>query len=370
MAAADVVVYAASAGTFYGGKGLPGGAELQSVYIARALASAGFRVRHVVADAEISRTSEGVEVFRIPPQYAQRGLPRRLAIVQALRRSDGRLYIQRTVGIETGFAGVYARLAGRRFVFSSSHDSEFIRDPDLHRQLGGGLGSWSARTQARIGMRCAHAVVVQTEQQADFARSSFGLRPHVIRSFCELGAGQPAGRDVFLWVGGYIRTKDPHSLLDLAERVPDGRFVMVARERVGWEALAASVRGRAAGLPNVDLLPPRPRDELLVLYQRALAVVSTSLAEGFSNVFLEGWARGVPTLSLRVDPDDVIARRGLGGVAGGSIEELARMSRRYLDDPAAAEFAGAAARRYVQETHAPEVVGAMWAELVEELLRR
>jgi len=218
-------------------------------------------------------------------------------------------------------------------------------------------------------MRCAHAVVVQTEQQAVLARRSLGRPTHVIRSFCELGAARPASRDVFLWVGGFLGTKNPHSLLDLAERVPNGRFVMVARERVGWEQLARSVRERAVRVPNVELLPPRPRDELLGLYERALAVVSTSLAEGLSNVFLEGWARGVPTLSLHLDPDGVITRHGLGAVADGSIDELARLSRLYLDDPTIAEAAGDAAHQYVRETHAPEVIGAAWAALVERLLR-
>jgi glycosyltransferase involved in cell wall biosynthesis len=369
MPAVDVVVYAANAGPFYGGGGLPGGAELQSVYIARALASAGLRVRHVVADAEISRTPEGVEVFRLPPSYAEPGISRRLAIVQGLRRSDARLYIQRTAGIETGFAGVYARLTGRRFVFSSSHDAEFVRDTELLWQQGGGLDSWSARTQARIGMRCAHAIVVQTEHQAELARRSLGRRTHVISSFCELGDPRPESRDVFLWIGGFLGSKDPHALLDLAERLPAARYVMVARERTGWEQLAASVRERAARLPNVELVPPRPRDELLGLYRRALAVVSTSLAEGFSNVFLEGWARGVPTLSLHVDPDGVITRHGLGAVADGSIDELEAVSRRYLEDPTTAERAGDAAYRYVQETHAPDVVGGVWAALVEKLLR-
>lgn len=370
MPAVDVVVYAASAGPFYGGKGLPGGAELQSYYIARALASAGLRVRHVVADAELSRTPEGVEVFRLPPSYAQPGLPRRLAIVQGLRRSNGNLYIQRTAGIETGFAGVYARLARRRFVFSSSSDADFLQDRELLRELGGNLESRSARTQARIGMRCAHAVVAQTEQQAQLARGYVGRETHVIPSFCELGGERPESREVFLWIGGFVGVKDPHAFLDLAERVPEATFVMVARERTLWEQLASSVRERAARLPNLELLPPRPREEVLGLYDRALAVVSTSLYEGFSNTFLEGWARGVPTLSLRVDPDGVITRRGLGGVAGGSIDELARLCRRYVQDPTAAEIAGSAGFRYVRERHAPGVVGPIWAALVENLLER
>jgi glycosyltransferase involved in cell wall biosynthesis len=369
MPAVDVVVYAANAGSFYGGKGIPrGGAELQSYYLARALASAGLRTRHVVADAGLSRTSEGVEVFRLPSDYAVPGLRRRRAIVEGLRRSDGHVYIQRTSGIETGFAGVYARLARRRFVFSASHDADFLGDRELRRQAGG-LESWTARTQARLGMRCAHALVAQTEQQARLAHSYVGREPRVIPSFCELGDPRPQSRDFFLWVGGFIDSKDPQAFLDLAERVPGGRFIMVARERVGWEPLAASVRGRVNRLSNVELLPAHSRSWLLGLYDSALAVVNTSVAEGFSNVFLEGWARGVPTLSLRVDPDGVITSHGLGGVAGGSVDELARLCRLYLDDPSVAELAGDAGHRYVRETHAPDIVGPKWVVLVEELLR-
>lgn len=367
MSTCDVVVYAANAGPLYGGKGVPGGAELQSAYIARALATHGFRVRHVVADAEISRTPEGVEVLRLSPQYANRGLPRRLAIVQALRESGGDVYIQRTAGIETGFAGVYARLTGRRFVFSASSDADFLRDRELLRQLGGSLESLPTRMQARLGVRCAHEVVAQTEQQANLARS-FGLHPHVIRSFCEPGHPKPESREGFLWIGAFVGVKDPHSYLDLAERVPDAPFWMVADERVGWDGLASSVRDRAARIPNLELLPPRPRSELLGLYRRAIAVVSTSLYEGFSNTLLEGWARGVPAVSLRVDPDRVIARHRLGGVAGGSMDAFERISRRYLEDPTAAKRDGDAGYRYVRETHAPEIVGPRWATLVDGLL--
>jgi glycosyltransferase involved in cell wall biosynthesis len=362
MAAADVAVYAPNAGAFYGGEGVQGGAELQSYYIARALASAGVRVRHVVADAKLSRTPGGVD-------YGVPGIRRRMAIVQGLRRSDASLYIQRTAGIETGYAGVYARLARRQFVFSSSSDADFMRDRELLNELGGNLERRTVRIQVRIGMACAHAIVAQTEQQAELARGHVARKTQVIPSFCELVTPRPESRDIFLWIGAFVGVKDPHAFVDLAERVPEATFVMVARERKLWDQLAASVRERAARTPNVELLPPRPRDELTQLYGRALAVVSTSLYEGFSNVFLEGWARGVPSLSLRVDPDGVITRHGLGSVAGGSIDELARICRGYVDDRSLAEVAGDAGYRYVRETHAPDVVGPRWLALVEELLR-
>jgi hypothetical protein len=77
----------------------------------------------------------------------------------------------------------------------------------------------------------------------------------------------------------------------------------------------------------------------------------------------------VPTISLHVDPDGVIANHGLGAVAGGSPDELVRITRRYVDDPSAADAAGDLAYRYVQETHSPEVVGAAWVDLVARLLR-
>jgi glycosyltransferase involved in cell wall biosynthesis len=336
--------------------------------IARALAVAGFRVRHIVAEAAISRTPEGVEVCLLPPHYAQGGLPRRRAILQALRESDGSVYVQRPAGIETGFAGVFARLARRRFIFSASHDADFSQNRDLLRQLGGPLEVWSARTQARLGQRCAHAVVAQTEQQAALARDTLGLHTHVIRSFCDLGEPKPVSREAFLWVGSFAGVKDPLSFLALAERMPDVPFWMVGTERKGWQDLAAAVRERAARLSNLELLPPRPRDEVLALYRRALAVVSTSRYEGFPNVFLEGWSRGIPAISLRVDPDGVITRHGLGAVAGGSLDVMERILRRYLEEPAAVEAAGDAGYRYVRRTHTPEVIGPQWIRLVESLL--
>ena len=338
------------------------------MYLARELAKAGFRVRHVVGDAEISRTPEGVEVVPLPPGYQRRGLARRKAILDALRSADGSVYIQRTAGIETGFAGAFAKLARRRFVFSASSDADFLDDPALLKELAGGLEVRSTRAIARLGVRLATAVVAQTDDQARLARMVVGARTRVIRSFCDPLSSSAGRGSAFLWIGAFAGVKDPLSYVALAERLPDLPFVMVADERAGWHELAAATRERASRAPNLELLPPVPRADLLALYERAIAVVGTSLYEGFPNTFLEGWARGVPALSFRIDADGLIERLGLGVVAHGSLDAFAAAARRYHDEPSAAAEDGAAGHRYVVEAHAPSVVGPQWVELVAPLV--
>jgi glycosyltransferase involved in cell wall biosynthesis len=368
---ADVIVYGPFAGPLYGGSGQAGGAELQSFYIARSLAVAGLRVRQVVFGAGVTRSAEGVEVVPLPPEYAGRGLARRRAIVHALRQANGCVYIQRSAGMETGVVGLFARATRGRFIFSASSDGDFIGDRKRVSLAGTAIEEWPTWVQYRLGLRCVHAAVAQTKQQAELARPSLHVDPHVIPSFCPPVGSNPGERNVFLWVGNFAAVKDPLAFLEVAERLPEIRFWMVATTHpTRWKSLAAAVREGAARLPNLDLLSPRPRDELLKLYGRAIAVVSTSHFEGLPNVFLEAWARGVPALSLRVDPDGVISRHGLGVAANGSAELLAQAIRNYAADSAAARAAGEAAYRHVEKHHAPEVVGPQWVSLVEGLLGR
>jgi glycosyltransferase involved in cell wall biosynthesis len=129
------------------------------------------------------------------------------------------------------------------------------------------------------------------------------------------------------------------------------------------------VRAAEQRLPNFELLPPRSREAVLELYPRAVAVVNTSVFEGFPNTFMEGWARGVPALSLRLDPDGMIERHGIGAVAGGSLDRFVDAARELwrsrLDRAALAQ----ASRRYIAEAHSPEAVGPQWARLIESLSR-
>ena len=100
------------------------------------------------------------------------------------------------------------------------------------------------------------------------------------------------------------------------------------------------IEAAAERLPNLELLPPRPRSELLEDMRDAVALVKTSRVEGMPNGFLEAWARGVPVLSLNVDPDAKIANNDIGVAADGSMERLIEAAGSLWRDPRAAVHDG------------------------------
>jgi glycosyltransferase involved in cell wall biosynthesis len=367
---ADVAVYAPYAGALYTTPPKPtGGAEMQSLYLTQALARAGLKVRHVVLSAgPLPRERDGVGIVGLPSAYGSRGLARRKAVVAALHAADASVYIQRCAGFETGVVGAFARLRRRRSIFSSSSVADFDLTSETARIAGASLDHVPTRIQYLLGLRLVDAIVVQTEEQQQRARSR-GLSTSMIRSFCVVPELVYTRREFFLWVGNPRAVKDPGAYVELARRVPEARFLMVAGDPVSTgRSQAAELKLAAANVPNLDVLLDLARDDVLALYPRSVAIVNTSWVEGFPNTFLEAWARGTPALSLRVDPDRLIERNGLGFACGGSMERLeerakALWARRDELDPEPL-------RSYVRRVHDPDVVARHWLELLSELLPR
>lgn len=292
-----------------------GGAETQLLMLARGIAGRGLRV--AVVSFEIDRPSpdtvDGVSVLTVPTPRARvvplRKLLRGLRVCMLLARVRTRVVVQRISGPETGLVALIARLRGQHFVFSSANVYDFDygrvnRDP-LSRRI------------YELGVRLAHTVVVQTPEQAELCRRRFGRDPVAISSVAEPAEPRRGRPDAFLWISRLDGYKRPEAYLELARALPEARFRMVAMPMgdEGPERFDA-LRRSADGIGNLELLGPRPRAELSRLIERSVAVVNTSDFEGMPNVFLEGWARGVPALALTHDPDGVIVREGLGAFAG------------------------------------------------------
>jgi glycosyltransferase involved in cell wall biosynthesis len=364
----DVAVYAPWGSLYYGlRRDYMGGAELQATMLAHALKAKGLRVAHVVHPVPAPRRIDGSSptlVERSDWQGDRRlgQLAETAAIWRGLERADAEAYIVRGSGGHVLAASAFCRARRRQFVFSSSSELDFdFARPDRNPRM---LQVYKA------SLRLAARLALQTERQRELAlRALPHSDPVVIPSFAEPAPSANSGGEYFLWVDRLVEYKLPDSYVELAEALPDARFRMIASPMSETPpGMAERIEAAAERLPNLELLPPRPRSELLEEMRGAVALVKTSRVEGMPNGFLEAWARGVPVLSLNVDPDAKIANNDIGVVADGSMERLIEAAASLWRDPELRTAIGERARRFVVDVHSPEVVADRWVALLEELI--
>lgn len=364
----DVAIYAPYAARLYGRRPndqVAGGAELQTSLIAHGLVERGLRVAHIIYP-----TVERYPREPTTPELIERsdhrggfgGLGEAATIWRSLMRADAAITIVRGSGGHVVPAAAYCRARRRKLVFSASNDLDFdfSRTDRSERVL----------RAYRRGVEGSDRLIVQTAQQRELAQAEFpALDPELIPSFCQPAESTGEDGRYFLWADRFVDYKRPEIFVDLAERLPELRFRMIAPTTAATDpAMAEALRERADRLPNFELLPGQQRPEVLKQIGNCTAIVKTSLFEGMPNTFLESWARSVPVLSYAVDPDRRIVDERAGILAEGSMDRLVEGAQRLWDDPALRGELGANGLRFVEQTHSPAAVGDRWHKTLQPLL--
>ncbi|MEI7559849.1 MAG: glycosyltransferase family 4 protein [Actinomycetes bacterium] len=347
-----------------------GGAETQVLLMAKELARRGLKIAVIVFDVPggLPDSVDGVDiVIRRPYAGGRKGVGRLKKLIGAVTevltviwvgfRFPAETIIQRVSSINTGLIAVGAKLGRRRFVWASANTVDFEIDA-LH-------GSRAQGAVFRTGVKLADDIVVQTKEQIEMCISSYGRTPTQIFSISEPAEPAPLDRGPFLWIGRLVNAKQPLAFLEIAEANPDLPFAMIGVPVEGADQnLISAVQAKGHALANVELLDPQPRDRVMQLIASATAVVNTSLHEGMPNVFLEGWARGVPAVSLHHDPDGVITSEGLGFFASGNPSVFGDACRRLMTDRPLREELSDRCRMYIKRTHSPQAVGDQWRSVI------
>lgn len=333
-----------------------GGAEVQRALIARELQRRGHAVSFVVWDhgQPDGVEHDGVRVFKMcPPEAGWPVLrfvhPRWTSLRAAMDRADADVYYMRTAGAETGQVAHWCRQRRRGFVLAIAND------PECDWRLGG-KKALRERWLYYYGLRRAGQIIAQTTAQQESLRTHFGIESTLIRSCAPDpldGGGALATPDRLqhshvLWAGRFSRQKRLAWVVPIAQRCPQVHFDVVGSGSLDLPEVAAAVRDLQA-LPNVTLHGFVPHAQMGALHDRAALLLSTSAWEGYPNVFLEAWSRGVPTVST-LDPDGVVEGNDLGRIAP-SVESLATCLSGLLTDRSAWARCSRACRSFFLQHH-------------------
>jgi glycosyltransferase involved in cell wall biosynthesis len=335
-----------------------GGAEALVVRLARGLAARRYDVSLVTCDygQPPGETIDAVRVIRaFRPGHGIRLMrflhPRLSLATAALMRADAEVYYVCGSGMPAGLTSDVARWRGSQFVLAMMTDHDVVPNPPR------GSGATNRRWYRRA-LRHADRILAQTAFQQEQLRLNFGVESTVFPNIMDIPpvAIDPGQDGIVLWNATYKPTKRPAWFLDLARDLPQHRFVMAGivppppLPRESWEEAVAAARA----LPNLEVHGFLPEAELVALRRQAALIVHTSPVEGFSNVLLESWAAGLPTVS-GVDPDCLVTRERIGRFAP-DYETLRRSVAGYMADPQLRRDDGQRARRYAERVHAPDVV--------------
>lgn len=348
-----------------------GGAELQLLKLARHLRDRGWRVSFVVGDygqPDGAETKDGIVLHRAHRRrgkesllrFAIRSLPR---LWSALRAARANVYVQRCPNWTAAPLAWHCALSGGKYVYYMAHIEDSLYN-DRHPYLPSRI----ERSLFRAGLRRAHAVVAQTEDELRLLRQHQGRDAVVIPNIWEapeVDAIKSYPPQV-LWAGTLTAHKRPLMLLEVAALVPEVEFRMAGGGHPEHADLEEHVRARGRGLPNVSLLGRVPFDELGKHYADAWALVNTSDTEGFPNTYLQAWACAAPVVGT-FDPDEVLCRHQIGfhcRTAG----ELADRVHALCTDKQLRHRMGHRAREYVRSHHDPSVVIPKIEELLLQLL--
>jgi glycosyltransferase involved in cell wall biosynthesis len=159
------------------------------------------------------------------------------------------------------------------------------------------------------------------------------------------------------WVATMRHHKRPDFLIEIAKRAPTVHFV-VCGEPTDYQSppgFGIKMVEALTRLPNVKYLGRVPPDEAMTVIADAGLLLCTSDEEGFPNTFTQAWASGTPIVTLKVDPDNIIERMGLGAVSK-TVEGAANDIQSLVDSPRRREDIAGRARRYISERHNEAVV--------------
>jgi glycosyltransferase involved in cell wall biosynthesis len=298
--------------------------------------------------------------YRIVPFSDRRGVRRYgsffdvMRLYRALARERPDIILQFVGSAHTGIAALYARRHACKMIWRVTHDRSV--EPETASWLK--PHRWLERLLMNFGIRNATLILAQTQYQRTQLAATFPTAPvQVLANFHPVAPDCDRNGAVVkqvAWVANLKSVKNPGAFVRLARRFThrsDIRFVMIGKT-MDDSAWTKQQLAEIAATPNLEYRGALSQTEVNGLLEQTDLLVNTSENEGFSNTFIQAWMRRVPVVSLRVDPDRLLSRGGLGAFVSGDEDALQQCVAGLLADPDRCAAIGARARRYALEHHA------------------
>jgi len=157
-----------------------------------------------------------------------------------------------------------------------------------------------------------------------------------------------------IWVGSVNSRKGAHKLPELISLIPTLSICIIG-EQTGAES--KKIISKCLQYENVHYLGRLLNKNVLLNLDRTKIHINTADSEGFPNVFLEAWALGIPVVSLKANPNNLLSgNQSLGYCANGSIKKMASLINSIVNEEHLLKSFEERCRKYVKINHSSQKV--------------
>ncbi len=212
------------------------------------------------------------------------------------------------------------------------------------------------------GLARTDRIFVQHEGQLVRLHPRWQSKAHILPKICILPgvtgdaiAGRPhCERENYVaWVAMLGQFKRPDILIEIARKTPAIRYVVCGGPIVNFMAppgYGERIVNELRMVSNVEFLGQVAPEKSQQVIANAALLLSTSDVEGFPNTFVQAWASGTPVVSLKIDPDHLIERMGLGAVCGTADRAIAEITS-FMNSPHRRDEIAIRAQRLVSQNY-------------------
>ena len=348
-----------------------GGAEVQANYLAQELAMREFDVYYICQTAKSERIGlidriDGFSIHWVKPSGKFPWWDQNKYIV-VLKNIKPDLVIQRMSSNVTYIIGKYCKSQRIPFVwictdnvcpFKDRHMRRFkerasLRTTNLVKYLIFYLSNLVMDFYRVRGMRYITQAFTQNDFQEREVKRNFNLTSNRITSGhpmpgIQISIEERFNNKIILWSGNLGKHKRPELFIQLACEMQQSDFQFVLVGGHSDEGYVEKLLNDTP--PNLKIVGQVSFEESLNWFGKATLLVNTSIAEGFSNTYIQAWLRGVPTVVFGADPNDVVRGNDLGCNVR-SIEEAKQFILSLLSDMGKYSDYSARVRQYARENH-------------------
>ncbi len=308
---------------------LKGGSPIQSYFLGRELVRRKWIV-HFIRENEkkkgVLETKNGMIVHSLPHPKASLTWLNIFRLFKMMKKIKARYWYCRSARAYIFAVWLLSKVLGGKVLWACSSDIHITKELGKKTENENILVRLILKFDKLLfilALKKIDFVLLQTQSQKKLLKENWDIKGVVVRNgYPILNYVKRTRKPFILWIGNLRRMKRPEKFVHVAKYFQEKtyEFFLIGKE-MGFPELREYIREADKISNNFFYLGGQNSDQIYELLQQAKLLIHTSDYEGFPNVFIEAWLCGVPVISLKVDPDDLIKIHNLGRISH-SIEKM------------------------------------------------